>query len=51
MTRCGVVAMSVGGEATPGREKGGGDVSWADVNFIGPKIKKIHTVNSTASNG
>jgi hypothetical protein len=51
MPRCGVVATSIGGEATPGREKGGDDVSWADVNLIGPKIKKIHTVNSTASNG
>jgi hypothetical protein len=43
--------MLVGGEATPGRGKGEDDVSWADVNFTGPKIKKIHMVNSAVTNG
>jgi hypothetical protein len=40
MTRCGGVATSVGGEATPKREKGGDDVSWVDANLTGPKNKK-----------
>jgi hypothetical protein len=42
--------MSAEGEAVPGREKGGDDASWADANFIGPKMKKIHAVNIAASN-
>jgi hypothetical protein len=43
MTRCGGVATSVGGEATPKREKGGDDVSWVDANLTGPKNKKKFT--------
>jgi hypothetical protein len=35
----------------PGREKGGDDASWADVDLIGPKMKKIHAVDSAATNG
>jgi hypothetical protein len=42
--------MSVGGEATPERAKGGDHVSWANTNLIGQKIKKIHAVNSPATN-
>jgi hypothetical protein len=34
----------------PGRGKGGDDASWADVNLTEPKIKKIHAVDSTATN-
>jgi hypothetical protein len=30
--------------------KGGDDVSWADVNLTGPKMKKIHTVDSAGTN-
>jgi hypothetical protein len=37
MTRRGDVTTSIEGEAVPGREKGGDDVSWADENFTGPK--------------
>jgi hypothetical protein len=37
--RRGGVATSAGGEATPGREKGGDDTSWADVNLTEPKNK------------
>jgi hypothetical protein len=33
MTRHGGVVNSVGGEAAPGREKGGDNASWADVNL------------------
>jgi hypothetical protein len=51
MTRCGGVAMSTGGEVAPGREKGGDDASWIDVNLIEPKMKKIHVIDSAASNG
>jgi hypothetical protein len=51
VTRFGGVVMSTGEEATPGREKGGDDTSWADTNFTGPKIKKIHAVDSFATNG
>jgi hypothetical protein len=32
--------MSGGEEAALRREKGGNDVSWADMNFIGPKNKE-----------
>jgi hypothetical protein len=39
MTR-GSVVISVGREATLGREKGGDDTSWADVNLIGLKNEK-----------
>jgi hypothetical protein len=31
---------STGGEVTPVREKGGDNVSWADVNLPGPKNKE-----------
>jgi hypothetical protein len=34
------VVVSAGGEATPGRGKGGDDVSWADVNLTGQKNKE-----------
>jgi hypothetical protein len=51
MTRHNGVAMSAGGEATPRREMGGDDASWTDVNLIGLKIKRIHVVDSTATNG
>jgi hypothetical protein len=45
------VATSAGEEVAPGREKGGDDVSWADTNLTGPKIKNIYTVDSAATNG
>jgi hypothetical protein len=32
--------MSAVGEISPGREKGGDDASWADVNLTGPKNKE-----------
>jgi hypothetical protein len=31
------VAMSTSGEVAPGREKGGDDASWFDVNLTEPK--------------
>jgi hypothetical protein len=34
-----------------GEEKGGDDASWADKNLSGPKIEKIHMVDSAATNG
>jgi hypothetical protein len=40
MTRCGGVMTSDRGEAVPGRDKGGDDVSWADVNLIRLKNKE-----------
>jgi hypothetical protein len=49
VTRRGDVAISVGGEASPERRKGGDDASWVDVNFTVPKNKKIHTVDSAAT--
>jgi hypothetical protein len=45
------VTTSAGGEAILGREKGGENISWADANFTGQKIKKIYVVDSTATNG
>jgi hypothetical protein len=51
MTRHDDVMTSTGGEAAPGRGKGGDDVSWADVNLNRPKIKKIHAVDSATTNG
>jgi hypothetical protein len=42
--------MSIGGEAAPGRKKGGDDASWVGVNLT-EKIKKIYTVDSVAING
>jgi hypothetical protein len=41
----GGMMISAGGEAAPGREKGGDDISWADANLIVPKMKKIHAVD------
>jgi hypothetical protein len=40
---------SAGEVAALGRGKEGDDASWTDVNLIGSK--KIHTVDSTATNG
>jgi hypothetical protein len=40
VTRRDDVMTSTKGEATPGSEKGGNNVSWADTNFIGPKNKE-----------
>jgi hypothetical protein len=40
VTQCGGVRMSVGGEATSGRGKGGDNASWTDANFTGPKNKE-----------
>jgi hypothetical protein len=37
MTRRDGVTTSAGGEAAPGRGKGGDDVSWADTDLTGPK--------------
>jgi hypothetical protein len=37
MIRRGSIATSAGGEATPGRGKGGDDVDWADANLTEPK--------------
>jgi hypothetical protein len=34
VTRCDNVVTSAGGETAPGREKGGENDSWADVNLI-----------------
>jgi hypothetical protein len=34
------MAMSAGGGATPGREKGADNVSWTDANFTEPKNKE-----------
>jgi hypothetical protein len=43
--------MSFEGEASPGREKGGDDDCWPDVNHTKPKMKEIHAVDSVATNG
>jgi hypothetical protein len=51
MARCGGIATSAEGEAAPGREKRGDNVGWADTNLTGPKIKKIHVVDSVATIG
>jgi hypothetical protein len=40
MTQCGGVATSVGGEAAPGRGKGGDDISWVNANLTEPKNRK-----------
>jgi hypothetical protein len=43
--------MSVRGEATLGRRKGGDDASWGKADIIGSKNEKnIHEVDSAASN-
>jgi hypothetical protein len=31
--------------------KRGDDVSWADANLTGQKMKKMHTINLVATNG
>jgi hypothetical protein len=41
---------SIGGEAALGNGKEEDDASWADANFIRSKNKKIHTVDSIATN-
>jgi hypothetical protein len=50
VTRLSGVMMSAGGEATP-KKRGWDDASWADTNLTGPKMKKIHAVDSVAING
>jgi hypothetical protein len=40
MTRCNGVTTLDGGKMALGREKGGGDVSWADANLTGLKNKE-----------
>jgi hypothetical protein len=40
VTWCGGVMMSIGGEAAPGRGKGGDGASWVDVNLIELKNKE-----------
>jgi hypothetical protein len=40
VTRRGGVTTSAGGEAAPGRGKGGDNASWADVNLTRQKNKK-----------
>jgi hypothetical protein len=44
------VVASTGGEATPKRKNGGDDTNWVDANLIGPKMKKIHVIDSVAIN-
>jgi hypothetical protein len=44
------VALSAGEEVALGREKGGDDASWVDVNLNGLKIIKIHTIDLAATN-
>jgi hypothetical protein len=51
VTRHDGIVMSVRGEVALERGKGGDDASWADTNLTRPKIKKIHVVNSVATNG
>jgi hypothetical protein len=35
VTRRGGMVMSVGGDATPGRVKGGDDANWVNMNLAG----------------
>jgi hypothetical protein len=51
VTRYSSVTTSAGGEAASGKEKGGDNVSWADANLTGLKMKKIHAVVLVATNG
>jgi hypothetical protein len=44
------MVMSVGGEATPRRGKGGDDVSWADVNLTEPKFSSFKWTVKILSN-
>jgi hypothetical protein len=41
----------VGGEVTIRREKEGDNTSWTNTNLTGPKMKKIHVVDSVGTNG
>jgi hypothetical protein len=50
VARCGGAMLSTGGEVAPKKGKREDDASWADANFTGPKIKKIHVVNSVVTN-
>jgi hypothetical protein len=45
VTQCGAVVTSTGGDAAPGRGKGGDDISWADANLTEPKNKKKSTLS------
>jgi hypothetical protein len=40
VTRHSGMMISNGGEAAPGKGKGGDDVSWTDMNFSGSKNKE-----------
>jgi hypothetical protein len=51
LTQRGDSMTSVGGEVASGRAKGGDDTSWGDANLLGQKMKKIHAVDSVATNG
>jgi hypothetical protein len=51
MTRHSGMATSAGGEAVPGRGKGGDNAGWADVNLIGRKMKKNHAIDLAVVNG
>jgi hypothetical protein len=42
------VSTLAGGEAAPGREKGGDNASWANVDLT--RLKKMHVVDSIATN-
>jgi hypothetical protein len=50
VTRRGSVTTSNGGEVAPGRGKGGGDTVGLAQILLGQKIKKIHMVDSVATN-
>jgi hypothetical protein len=51
MARHDGVVTPTGGEVAPRREKRGDDASWTETNLTGLKIKKIHVVDSAATNG
>jgi hypothetical protein len=49
MTRRGGVTTSAEGDVTPGRERGGDNISWADMNLYRPNLsnyKGILTLHS-----
>jgi hypothetical protein len=46
-TTYGVISRRRGGT---GEGNGEDNINWANVNLTGPKIKKIHTVNSVTTN-
>jgi hypothetical protein len=50
VTRCDGVTTSVGGEATPGREKRVDDASWTAANLTRQKKKKINAADLAAIN-